>query len=235
VRSRRYAVPFDPEFFAQAEARGERVPPVAAFRQAYARLWSGNESQSGAGSSLDQTAAIRHALPLLCTRLGVRTLLDLPCGDFHWMTTVDLDSVSYIGGDLLPELIDTNRIRYARQGRTFRVLDLVTSNLPDADLLLCRDCLVHLSFADIALAIANIRASRTPYLLTTTFPGQEVNEDIVTGDWRPINLQAAPFDWPQPELLLTEHCTEAGGLFADKSLGLWRVDALPVPSTFVAS
>lgn len=227
--SRRYAVPFDPEYFTQAEARGERIPPLDAFRQAYAGLWSGNESQSGAGSSLEQTATIRRALPPLCSRLGVGTLLDLPCGDFHWMSAVDLGSVSYIGADLLPELIEANSHRFARQGRTFRVLDLVTSQLPDADLLLCRDCLVHLSFADIASAVANIRASRTTYLLTTTFPGQQVNEDIATGDWRPINLQAAPFGWPPPEQLLTENCTEGGGLFADKSLGLWRVEAIPMP------
>ena len=97
----------------------------------------------------------------------------------------------------------------------------------EADLLLCRDCLVHLSFADIARAIANIRAATVTYLLTTTFPAQRANEDIRTGDWRPLNLEAAPFGWPAPLEYLVEKCTEGNGLFADKSLGLWRVDSLP--------
>jgi hypothetical protein len=49
----------------------------------------------------------------------------------------------------------------------------------------------------------------------------------VTGDWRPINLERAPFNWPAPVELIVEECTESGGVFADKSLGLWRIDALP--------
>ncbi|HEX5634534.1 MAG TPA: class I SAM-dependent methyltransferase, partial [Gemmatimonadales bacterium] len=126
-----------------------------------------------------------------------------------------------------PELIADDARRHAALGRDFRVLDLLASPLPAVDLVLCRDCLVHLSFADIARAVANLRRSGSRWLLTTTFPAQDVNEDVVTGDWRPINLQAAPFDWPAPEELLVEQCTEADGRFADKSLGLWRLDALP--------
>ncbi len=106
------------------------------------------------------------------------------------------------------------------------MLDLQSSPLPAADLMLCRDCLVHLSFADIARAIANVRTARVAYLLATTFPSQATNEDILTGDWRPLNLEVAPFHWPSPQEYLIEECTEANGLFADKSLGLWRVDAL---------
>jgi hypothetical protein len=143
------------------------------------------------------------------------------------MATIDLGAVNYIGADFIPELIDANQQRLARSRREFRVLDLLSSPLPAADLVLCRDCLVHLSFADIARAIANLRGSGITYLLTTTFPEQSVNEDIRTGDWRPLNLQNAPFHWPSARELLNEACTEANGLFADKSLGLWRLDAVP--------
>lgn len=226
--NRRHAVPFDPEFFARRVAAGDDVTPLAAFRHAYAtNHWAGPESLSGQGASLDQTAAIRRSLPELCRRLEVRTLLDLPCGDCSWMATIDIGAVKYIGADFLPELIEATTRRHARPGREFRVLDLLSSPLPDADLVLCRDCLVHLSFADIARAIANLHATRVTYLLTTTFPEQSVNEDIRTGDWRPLNLEVAPFHWPSPQAILNEACTEADGLFRDKSLGLWRLDMLP--------
>ena len=46
----------------------------------------------------------------------------------------------------------------------------------------------------------------------------------MTGDWRPINLERAPFHLPAPQLLLNEQCTEGGDTFADKSLALWRVE-----------
>lgn len=227
MENRRFAVPFDPEFFAAQAKAGGDITPVAAFRHAYAtNHWAGPESKSGPGSSLDQTAAIRRLLPELFHRLGIRSLLDLPCGDCHWMATIDLGSIAYTGADFLPELIESNTRRYAGPLWQFRVLDLMASPLPVVDLLLCRDCLVHLSFQDIARAVANIRASGATWLLTTTFPQPQVNDDIRTGDWRPLNLEAAPFHWPKPEELLVEECTEADGLFADKSLGLWRVTAV---------
>ena len=117
MQNRRYEVPFDPDFFARRAAAGDSLPPIAAFRHAYAaNLWTGPESKSGPGASLDQTAAIRRFLPALCRQLGVRNLLDLPCGDFHWMATIDLGSVEYIGADLLPELVDANTGRYAQPG-----------------------------------------------------------------------------------------------------------------------
>lgn len=228
MTDRRHAVPFDPEYFARRAATGEPCTPLDAFRHAYAaRHWEGAESPSGPGSSLDQTAVVRRLLPRLLSRLGVQRLLDLPCGDFHWMSTVDLGDVTYIGGDLLPELIEANERQHHAPHRAFRVLDLLRSELPIVDLVLCRDCLVHLSFADIERAVGNIRASGATWLLTTSFPAQAVNEDITTGDWRPLDLTAAPFHWPTPDDLIFEECTEANGAFADKSLGLWRVAQLP--------
>ena len=101
------------------------------------------------------------------------------------------------------------------------------SPLPSADLLLCRDCLVHLSFQDAGQALANIRRSTIGYLLTTTFPGEADNQDIVTGDWRPLNLERPPFSFPAPLDRIKEGCTEAGGRFGDKSLALWAVADLP--------
>lgn len=142
------------------------------------------------------------------------------------MARVDLPGIAYTGADLLPELVAANAAR-AAPDRRFAVLDLTASPLPRADLLLCRDCLVHFSFADAARAMANIRRARITYLLATTFPAETANLDITTGDWRPLNLERAPFNFPPPSALLTEGCTEADGRFLDKSLGLWAIQDLP--------
>ena len=80
------------------------------------------------------------------------------------------------------------------------MLDCTRDPLPAADLLFCRDCLVHLSFADIRRTLANLQASDISCLLTTTFPGAEANEDIVTGDWRVLDLERAPFHLPPPRV-----------------------------------
>jgi hypothetical protein len=106
-------------------------------------------------------------------------------------------------------------------------LDLTRSALPPADLLLCRDCLVHLSYSDIVKAISNIKSSKIEYLLTTTFTAEPGYRDVVTGDWRPLNLELPPFSFSRPLELILEQCTEQDGAFADKALGLWRVRDLP--------
>lgn len=185
--------------------------------------WGSEVSRSGTGSDLQQTEAIRATLPPLLRELGVRTMLDLPCGDFHWMSTLDLD-VDYVGADVVAEMIAQNTARHANERRRFQVLDVATDSLPCVDLVFCRDLLVHFSFEDAKRAIANLKRSGSTWLLTTTFADRTANFDIETGQWRALNLQLPPFDFPPPMRMINENCTEGGGTdWADKSLGLWRL------------
>jgi SAM-dependent methyltransferase len=226
MTSRRDRVPFDSRYYEKRTPSGTRET-ADVFRDIYRRHhWAGSESASGAGASADQTAEIRRSLPALLAELGIAAMLDLPCGDYGWMRTLDLPVARYIGADLLPEIVEPLASRFADARREFRVIDLTRDALPAADLLFCRDCLVHLSYEDIARALANVLRSGIPYILTTTFPGAEPNEDIVTGDWRTLDLERAPFQLPPPMRILNEGCTEGGGAFADKSLGLWRAEEL---------
>jgi len=191
-------------------------------------LWGAAQSTSGVGSQLDATARLRHEMPVLLRSLGVRTLLDLPCGDFGWMAHTALGDIRYLGADIVPEIITANTAAYGQPGQVdFVTCDLVTDDLPAADLILCRDCLVHLSFDHIGRAIANMQRAGARWLLTTTFLELTDNRDIEDGDWRALNLTRAPFHYPTPEAVLIEGCTEAGGDYADKALGLWRLADLP--------
>lgn len=188
--------------------------------------WNDPDSRSGGGSNLEQTAALREALPGLFSRYGITRLLDVPCGDFHWMSTLDLSGMTYLGGDIVPTLVEQNNQRYRNDRVGFRVINLIEDPLPQADAMLVRDCLVHLSHTHALQAIANIRRSRIRYLLTTHFPDIRDNEDIVTGQWRMLNLTLPPFNFPPPLELINERCTESR-LARSKSLAVWRVNALP--------
>lgn len=197
------------------------------FTEVYEKgLWGTRESRSGTGSNLEQTKTIREQLPAIIKDLGVRKLLDVPCGDFHWLQEVDLNLDEYFGGDIVRELIEENRKRYEAPGRKFAVLDIINDEIPRVDLVFCRDCLVHFSFGDISSALDNIKRSGSTYLLTTTFRGRDENEDIYTGQWSPLNLQQPPFSFPEPINLINENCTLGDGLFADKCLGLWKLSDL---------
>jgi hypothetical protein len=197
-------------------------------RIAQTNLWGAETSASGLGSETSAAVAVREALPDLLQRLGVRSLLDAPCGDAGWINGC-IQDVDYTGVDVVPSLIAENTLR-ARRGEIagrFLTADITRDSLPGADLVLCRDCLVHLSFENIHRAIAVFRASGAQWLLTTTFPEWEINLDCEDGDWRALNLQQAPFGWPAPAELINERCDEGDGGWRDKSLGLWRLADLP--------
>lgn len=185
--------------------------------------WKGKGSVSGTGSDNDQTRIIIEEIPAVIRDFGVSKVLDIPCGDFYWMKNVSLDDIEYIGADIVEDLIKNNSERHGRDGVSFRKLNLIKDRLPKVDLVICRDCLVHLSFEDIFCALENLRNSESEYVLTTTFTGRTENTDIKTGQFRTVNLQAAPFNFPEPLLVIDEGCTEGNGAFTDKSLGLWRI------------
>lgn len=189
--------------------------------------WRGVESRSGQGSSLAQTEVIALALPGLLRILQVHHFLDVPCGDFHWMSRVDLKGVSYTGADIVADLITSNEKKFAAPGRKFEVVDLSKGPLPKADLVFCRDCMVHLPYSILAEVIHQIRGSGASWLMATTFPATVANRDIALGDFRPINLELAPFNFPKPTELLLEHCTESAGAHSDKAMGVWRISDLP--------
>ena len=216
--------------FAEDKAELSKLGLQEKFERIYhTNLWSDPETRSGVGSSLDSTRVLREKLPHALRALDTRVLLDVPCGDFTWMERVDLDGIEYIGGDIVRSIIESNQQEKAAKGRQFLELDLTRDALPDADVLLCRDCLVHLSYANISRVFENVRRSKIRYILMTSFPGRGDNKNVEDGDWRPLDFEAAPFSLPKPVLTIVEECEEEGGSYADKSLCAWRVSDLPRP------
>jgi len=192
--------------------------------------FGGRESVSGEGSNLIQTAVIRQELPKLLKELNVNILLDAPCGDLFWIKEITLPVHKYIGVDIVAELVENNNKLYCNQQRSFGIKNIMTDELPKADVILCRDCLVHLSFKQAFKILNNFKKSGSKYLLTTTFTDRDRNDDLGRGIWRTLNLQLTPFNFPQPIKLINEHCTESNGDFSDKCLGLWLLDDISISS-----
>jgi hypothetical protein len=121
-------------------------------------------------------------------------MLDLPCGDYSWMQLVNFPAnFSYIGGDIVEFMVDKNRLLHP--GVDFRYINLVEDDLPKVDLLFTRDCLFHLAQDDVVKALRNFVRSDIKYMLTTSFlPQYSDNRNIVTGDFRQIDLLSAPFN-----------------------------------------
>ena len=93
--------------------------------------------------------------------------------------------------------------------------------MPRVDLILCRDCLVHLQLPAALHPLRNMVGSGSKYFATATYPGLvRRNENrVITGNWRPLDLQAPPFSLRTPIRVITEGCTEADNQRRDSACG----------------
>jgi hypothetical protein len=200
------------------------LPRAQVFQVAYAlELWGSAECGSGVGSELAATQNARAYLPELFQRLHVSKFLDAPCGDWNWMRRVDLSGVDYVGADVVSALVAKNNQQYARTGVRFIHADLTKDDLPTVDLIMCRDCWVHLSFQDIAAMLKNFRRTGATWLLVSNTPGQDRNQNQRTGiEWRFLNLRLPPFNFPPEIESRSDHYPDE-----PSPLTLWRLADLP--------
>lgn len=184
--------------------------------------------RSGSGSTLEYTERLRAALPDVFKRYKVKTFLDAPCGDWHWMSAVDLTGITYIGGDISASLIKDNAGKYTSKKVSFQHLDITEDDLPKADMMMVRDCLFHLKFWLRWAFFENFVRSEIPYLLVTMHH-QAVNNALgVNGGFKRFNPRVAPFFFEEPlEMIhetvdsLPEDLTNYPKLFAVRSMGIW--------------
>ena len=153
-------------------------------------------------------------LSVFTKQYAIRSVTDVPCGDFNWMSTY-LEAhpeVDYTGFDIVHDLVEHNRIMFP--GRRFVQLDIVDSVPPPTDLIFCKDLLNHLSGDEIVQAITNMRASGAKYLLATNnfgypHPNDKLERSAVHNS-RHVDLTVAPFGYPE-------------ALWNSHYLGLWSL------------
>ena len=181
----------------------------------------GEETRSGAGSTLEATNILREQLPLLLEQLNARGLLDIGCGDFNWMKSVELPC-PYHGVDIVPHVIAENQSRFERPSVTFECKNAVDEAMPAGyDVILCREVLFHLSFSDSFRMLGNFLESDARYLLLTTNIEATANKDIVSGEFRDINLELIPYSFPPAERLVDDSAVAPG-----RSIGLWKASSV---------
>ncbi len=181
-------------------------------------LWGDPESLSGGGSSLAATDNVRRELPALMARFECRTLLDAPCGDFAWMKLIVGTMDRYVGLDIVAELVAFNQAQYANDRVSFACADLTSDDLPRTDLILCRDCFIHLPTAVIRAAIKNFARSGARYVLLTNDRSAPAYHDVAVGGFRPIDFTRPPFSFPEPLASICER--------GPRELALWDLATL---------
>jgi hypothetical protein len=179
--------------------------------------WSNNREfpLSGRGSSVEHTAQVRKNLSLIITSLfdkkKVLRIIDAPCGDMTWMpiwlTEILAEGwkVHYQGIDVVKPVIEENRAKIRIEhpnlkSLTFEHADITQQPIAKADLIICKELVNHLAFADIFALLRKFAASQSRYILITSNKGWD-NEElnlITPGASRHIDLLRPPFNLPPP-------------------------------------
>lgn len=195
------------------------------FSQIYANgAWVMRENQdslSGVGSTQAATRELSIQLSEFLRAVGCRRLVDIGCGDFNWMHTVEGD-FDYLGIDVVPQVIEQNTARYANTRRRFLCGDATRGPIEAGDVAICREVLFHLSFQDGMKLLRNVRAAGFEHVLFTTDNSIWFNSDIRSGDFRRISLLKSPYALPTPSRELADDKVSRGRVMA-----VWQGSALP--------
>jgi SAM-dependent methyltransferase len=175
------------------------TPPPPSLADAFAHYYAPQGSSwgggSGAGSDPYTTVPYRAFLETFIGFNGIRSIVDVGCGDWRFSRFINLDGINYTGFDVVQSVIDANRTRYARPGVTFNLMPNDITDVPSGDLLIMKDVLQHLSIERI-VGLRELLFPKFKYcLLTNSFskPNTPINTDIVDGNFRSLDLSAHPF------------------------------------------
>ena len=181
-------------------------PTKAVMRQIYEKhLWGGAQYDfySGMGShNKSLVDPFIHVLRSFLTSFSqpIR-VCDLGCGDFNVGRQLHDLTSQYIGVDIVNELITRNKLEYAFQGLDFVCLDISEDQLPNADCVILRQVLQHLSNAEIARIAKKLSAFQY-VIVTEHLPNGQFNPnlDIVSGQGirlkkeSGVDLLSSPFN-----------------------------------------
>lgn len=141
-------------------------PVEEVFADVYASgRWGGQPYHSGSGSRDAPAHSYAACVRELIRTAGVRSVVDIGCGDFQVARQFVDGLESYRGLDVVQAIVDRNTAQYGTDTITFTRLDAASSDLPPADLCLVRQVLQHLSNQQI-IAILQ-RCAAYPLVLVT--------------------------------------------------------------------
>jgi SAM-dependent methyltransferase len=161
--------------------------------------WGSKETPCGPGSTLEACAEIIHRLPAWISSYQVKSIVDLGCGDFHWMKEVDLSGIEYDGYDIVCASVEAAQ-QHSSPNIRFHHTDILAIEIPKADLILCKDVLIHLPDQEALALLHSITESGSRLLASTTAPGWPnlFRGGMQVGEFSPIDIEQAPYNLGVP-------------------------------------
>lgn len=170
-------------------------PNETAFSTIYSRrLWADNPS--GEGSTPENTKFYRYFLQNFLADQHIQSVVEIGCGDWGFSKLMDWKGINYTGYDICRELVETNRKQFGSSSIQFRHGNGLRLDLPQADLLICKDVLQHLPNQEVLLLPRQLKKYKHVLLINDVDPAtlSSDNPDILAGEYRLLDLNKPPFN-----------------------------------------
>ena len=231
---------------AAEHARNAARTPEQVFSEIYRRgTWGKEAGQpffSGTGSS---TQSITEPYVVAMTKYlesvpGGARVVDLGCGDFSIGRQLLPHCKSYVGVDVVPDLIRHLNADVKDARARFMQADIIDGALPDGDICLIRQVLQHLSNAQIRKVLAKLDKYDTVFI-TEHYPSDDVlvvpNKDKVHGggirlfEDSAVYLDKEPFNFfpEQMQLFLERPDDTFEGLFKPGAIRTFKFELKSAP------
>lgn len=154
------------------------------------------KGSSGDGSNPEYAQEYIEFLQNFLRHHNIKTVVDLGCGDWQIGRVIDWSGVHYLGIDVVSSVIRKNVRRFSSSNVSFIKADGIDYDLPQADLLLCKEVLQHLPHEDIQKIAQQFPKFKYCILVNDVDPVTLTsdNEDIVRGSLRCLDLTKPPFN-----------------------------------------
>jgi hypothetical protein len=178
--------------------------------------WGSNESVSGPGSEKnsplvkDCIICIVDFINKFLNDKQTIVISDIPCGDFNWINILlkqilektNCKTIKYYAYDICEKLEEKFNTMDKIDNVTyqFQVFNAVTDISVKADIILCKEMFIHLSYLHIDNCLSNFKKSGSTFLVCSDSNNIE-NKDInyiSFGECRHVSLMLPPFNLPEP-------------------------------------
>lgn len=151
---------------------------------------------SGPGSIRKFNVPFLEYITQILREHNVRTIVDVGCGDFQMFTQFDFRPARYLGLDVAGSVVERNQRKFGNFDVRFAIMPTNLSDLPEADLYIIKDVLIHLdnkTSVEIALSAVS-KSNYVVFVNNVSNDAMDYNREIGIGDFRPVDVSLAPFD-----------------------------------------
>lgn len=176
--------------------------------------------QKNKGVAIEESTSTCSSLPaiadlqMLLNGFAIQSMVDIP----SYLKSSPLPLKQYIGMTELISDAENLQKQFGSFVHSFLASKLTIDTPPKVDLILCWDELFKLSSSEIRSALYQIKKSGSKYLLMRQCSGVTQNHKNKTGALQPINWKLAPYNFPEPLLILSDD--------SNVPLALWEIDKI---------